>query len=67
MAASPVSSAASRARHSVGRSSSAPGPSQRTNSKTRADAGGTYAPDSHDVTVTMTSGYPAMNVTYVLR
>ncbi len=24
-------------------------------------------PDSHDVTVTMTSGYPAMNVTYVLR
>ena len=38
-----------------------------TNSKTRADAGGTYATDGHDVTVTMTSGYPAMNVTYVLR
>ena len=38
-----------------------------TNSKTRADVGGTYATDDHDVTVTMTSGYPAMNVTYVLR
>ncbi|MCT6735953.1 MULTISPECIES: hypothetical protein [Rhodococcus] len=38
-----------------------------SNSKSRADTSGTFAPDDHDVTVTMTSGYPSMNVTYVLR